>query len=88
MTADNPNTRWTVYGRVRTGVDAQGRVISRGFHADRLRSKEAAVHFVTDGVLQFKGGLDAVVVRLANGEDKHGEREVIYRQGEGKAWWE
>lgn len=88
MNVDNQNTRWTVYGRVRTGVDLQGRVQTRGFHADRLTSRDAAVSFVMDGVMKYAGGLDAVVVRLADGEDRHGQREVIYRQGEGKAWWE
>jgi hypothetical protein len=85
---DNSNTRWTVYGRVRTGVNAKGAVTFRGFHAEALPSKDMAVSFVMDGVMKYGGGLDCVVVRLANGEDRHGEREVIYRQGQGKAWWE
>lgn len=88
MNVDNQNTRWTVYGRVRTGVDGKGRVTFRGFHADRLTSRDMAVSFVMEGVMKHGGGLDCVVVRLANGEDKHGEREVVFRQGEGRAWWE
>jgi hypothetical protein len=32
--------------------------------------------------------IDAVIVRLDNGVDVNGERHVVKRIGEGKAWWE
>lgn len=84
----NPLTRWTVYGRLRTGVNLDGRVTTRGFHAEKLTSMEAAVHYVMSGFITHGAALDAVVVELKYGEDKHEERTVIHRVGQGKAWWE
>ena len=84
----NELTRWTVYGRRRVSVDLSGRIVTAGFHADRLISHEAAIHMCMSGYLKYGDALDAVVVELLYGHDKHDERRVIHRVGQGRSWWE
>lgn len=58
-------------------------------HKEGLWSQAAAHLWLMDHILE-KGAsqIDAVIVRLDNGVDVNGERHVVRRIGEGKAWWE
>lgn len=81
--------RWTVYGRVRDGLDGQGVVQFRGLHLDRAPSLEMANSFVEDAITEFNEAcVECVIVELKYGDDKHGERRVIRRVSQAKAWWE
>lgn len=81
---------WTVYGRRRTGrISADGKVITAGVHADRLATRDEAVSWLmTQCMNHGPHNIDAVVVKLDHGADVNGERHVIERVGQGRAWWE
>jgi len=81
--------RWTVYGRVRTGVTQRGEVEIRGLHLERAPSVEMANSFVEDAITQYKEpAVECVIVQLKDGRDSYGTRRVIRRVSDGKAWWE
>jgi hypothetical protein len=66
--------------------------VVEGVHAD-FDTYEAAyeAYFSTKALIrQARVGttLHAVIVKLINGRDLNGEREVVFRIGDGKAWWE
>ena len=83
----NPETRWTIYGRVVSKTERHRTV--RGFHVDRMASLEAAKAALAAGRQEHGDQLVAVLVELAFGEDIHGERKVIHRTtSEARAWWE
>lgn len=79
-------TTWTVYGRRRTGVNAEGRVITAGVHADRLPNRDDAIAFIVGLYMKYGDAVDAVVVEMER--DENGHRRVIHRVGQGRAWWE
>jgi hypothetical protein len=81
--------RWTVYGRVKTGLDATGVVQFRGLHLDRAKSLDEANAFVEDALATHgPGRVECVIVVLKYGVDVHNERAVIRRLNNFNAWWE
>lgn len=75
-------TKWIVYG-----IRPHGRrMATAGVHKD-CDSEAEAFRFAIATVLEH-GHTQAVIVRLAFGEDRNGEREVIARYNGGKTWWE
>lgn len=77
--------RWTVYGRRRHSE--RGRELTAGVHKEGFTSEDDAVAWLMQVVLRYLL-VDAVVVRLDNGRDVNGERHVVKRVGQGKAWFE
>ena len=81
--------KWTVYGRVKTGLDAVGQVQMRGLHLDRAASLEQANAFVEAAIAQFKEPcVLCVIVFLKDGRDDPTTRRVVRRVSEAKAWFE
>jgi hypothetical protein len=81
---------FTVYGRRQIGKsESTGRSIYTSLTKEGLWSQAAAQLWLMDHILE-KGAsqIDAVIVRLDHGVDVNGERHVVKRIGEGKAWWE
>lgn len=85
-----PRPSWTIYGRRRAGVSRfDGRPLYAAVHGDGFQSEADATLWLMDQVLEHGAGtMNVVVVRLDNGRDRNGERHVIRRIGDGKAWWE
>lgn len=91
------NPKWTVYGR-RKVLPQKGFAwrpkpgsndVYAPLHKEGFTSEADATLFLMDTVMQYGATeVDAVIVRLDNGEDRNGERQVVRRVGEGKAWWE
>jgi hypothetical protein len=89
LASDPQPDTWTVYGRVKTGLDAAGVVQMQGLHLDRAPTLEQANAFVEAAIAKHKeGAVECVIVHLKNSEDKYGTRRVLRRVSGGKAWWE
>jgi hypothetical protein len=81
--------RWTVYGRVTTGLDEIGRAKIQGLHLDRATSLQMANSFVEDAIARYKEPcVTAVIVKLMDGNDDPQTRRVVRRVSHGKAWFE
>jgi hypothetical protein len=81
--------RWTVYGRVKTGLDAAGVVQMQGLHLDRATSIEEANAFVEAAIAKYGWAcVECVIVELKHGVDVHNERAVVRRLANFNAWWE
>jgi hypothetical protein len=79
---------WVVYGRVKTGVDEVGQVVIQGLHRQSVPLDEANA-YIEDAITKHgAGAVDAVLVELKYGLDRHGERRVIRRLNDFKSWWE
>lgn len=88
LTSDHPDDVYTVYGRVKTGLDAAGVVQFAGLHLDRT-TLERANALVDDAIyINKEPCVEAVIVLLQRGEDKYGMRRVVRRVSNGKAWFE
>jgi hypothetical protein len=81
--------KWTVYGRVRDGLDGKGVVQMKGLHLDRAPSLEMANSFVEDAIATYNEAcVECVIVHLKGGKDTYGTRRIVRRVSNGKAWWE
>lgn len=81
--------RWTVYGRVRDGLDGKGVVQFRGLHLDRATSLEMANSFVEDAIATYNEAcVECVIVFLKNGREDYATRTVVRRVSNAKAWFE
>lgn len=75
---------FTVYGYRRISPRR-----SASMHREGLKTFEDAMVWIMDHVMEHgPSEVHAVVVKLDKGVDKNGERHVVRRIGEGKAWWE
>ena len=89
LTPDQPQDAFTVYGRVKLGLDVVGQVTFHGLHLDRAPTLEQANAFVEDAIATYKEPcVTCVIVRLVGGRDSYGTRRVIRRVNDAKAWWE
>ena len=80
---------WTVYGRVKTGLDVTGVVQFQGLHLDRVLSLDEANTFVEDAITTYgEGAVECVIVLLQGGRDSYGTRRVMRRVNNARAWWE
>jgi hypothetical protein len=79
-TVRHDDARWVVYGWKRTSYGRQA------VHKEGLTSERAATAWALKHVLT--GGGQSVIVKLDHGVDANGQRHVVARYGEGKAWWE
>ena len=87
--SESPDTRWTIYGRVKTGLDPRGVVQFHGLHFDRLHSLELANAFVDDAIARYgKGAVECVIVELRHGDDTPATRRVIRRVNDAQSWFE
>ena len=81
--------RWTVYGRVKTGIDVAGQVIMRGLHLDRAPSLDMANSFVDEAIEKYgEACVECVIVELKTGVDTPSERRIVRRVSNFKSWWE
>lgn len=85
------SARWTVYGR-RLNVNRTndlGVSVYVPLHKEGFTSLGDATLWLMDEVLKHGASeMDVVIVHLMNGVDVNGEREVVRRIGNGRAWWE
>lgn len=83
-----PNA-WTVYGRVKSGLNVRGEVQFKGLHLDRAPSLEMANAFVEDAIKAHgEPCVECVIVELRHGEDKYGMRRIVRRVSNARAWFE
>lgn len=79
----NSKTKWVIYG---VFEDASGH--RRAITDETITSEEEAnVKLVTYYMTKGRA-LQAVLIRLDYGRDVNGQRHVLRRAGEGRAWWE
>lgn len=83
---------YTVYGRRQFTKDPDNngpRPWSKSLTQEGFTTMADAILALMDVVLKYgPTNIEAVIVRLDNGVDVNGERHVVRRLGEGKAWWE
>ena len=80
---------YTVYGRVKTGLEQWGEVKFHALSLERAPSYEMANAFVEEAIATYREPcVECVIVELKDGRDSYGSRLVIRRVSNAKAWWE
>lgn len=77
------HSEWIVYGRASVPPPQTGRSIT----SRRYQSLEDAEVYLVKCMLEY-GRVVATLIHLERGLDINGERHVVRRINEGRAWWE
>jgi len=79
--------RWSVYGRRVDKIHATGKISMAGIHQEGFTTERDAVAFAMKNKVLYPSAT-MVVARLDRNQDKNGERHVVLRINDGRAWWE